>query len=249
MNLQGNMTIAIATKERPILFSGPMVRAILDGRKTMTRRVVKPQPGPDATNAGVCSSGEWFWLDGEPEDIDSVGCTKDAEFRCPYGLPGDRLWVRETWLPLDSDHYHERGPRDRLVDNRKYPLRNGAAYAAETSGDSDSERCRIELGYKWRPSIHMPRWASRMTLEITDVRVERLCSITEDDAIREGAPATENPDFDLDDPADDLEYSHLAGFIQLWETINGPGSWLANHWVWVLVFKRAASSTISPTPQ
>jgi len=239
MNLQGNMTTAIATKERPILFSGPMVRAILDGRKTMTRRIVKPQP--DSNINPVCIED----IEGHPWQWASL----ESRAWCPYGSIGDRLWVRETWLPLDSDHYHERGPRDRLVDNRKYPLRNGAAYAAETSGDSDSERCRIELGYKWRPSIHMPRWASRMTLEITDVRVERLCSITEDDAIREGAPATENPDFDLDDPADDLEYSHLAGFIQLWETINGPGSWLANHWVWVLVFKRAASSTISPTPQ
>jgi len=164
-------------KERPILFSGPMVRAILEGRKTQTRRIVKPQPLRDR--------GVMAFNDGE-----------HPQMRCPYGKPGDRLWVRETWCP----------------DVEPYTFR----YKAD--GDEPLER--------WRPSIHIPRWASRITLEVVSVRVERLQNISEDDALAEGITLVERGTSPVDQ------------FNKLWESINGPGSWEANPWVWVVEFKR-----------
>ena len=180
-------------KERPMLFSAPMVRAILDGRKTVTRRIVKAR--------------DLEWMDvhqglREPENAE----------RCPYGQPGgDRLYVRETWAaPHAYDHLPPRLiPKDARIH-----------YAAtEDRG-----------GLLWRPSIHMPRWASRITLEVTGVRVERLHACNEVDAIAEGAPwaACGAPQGG----------SHKAGFAQLWEQINGDGSWEANPWLWVIEFRR-----------
>ena len=147
-------------KERPIIFSGPMIRAILEGRKTQTRRIVKPN------------------------------CLSKLS---PYGRTGDRLWVRETW-----GHNPE-----------------GPGYVYRSDGDFDMKF----HGDRWRPSIHMPRWASRITLEVTGVRVERLQDINEEDALAEG-----------------VEHA----FRSLWESINGPGSWDANPWVWVVEFRRVS---------
>lgn len=189
-------------KERPILFSGPMVRAILDGTKTQTRRVVKPQfaadaipvemPATDPAGGWVVPghSGVW-WCDAaaNPDDVR----------RCPYGQPGDRLWVREAWA------------RTRVF---------GAEMVVYREGDN-----RTDYGGPWKPSIHMPRWASRITLEITSVRVERLQDISEADAIAEGV---------YTDPASPA----YDAYAQLWDEINGPGSWAANPWVWVLEFRR-----------
>lgn len=204
-------------RERPILFSAPMVRAILDGRKTQTRRIVKPPP-----------SGEWCPLVGDfhetVEDSSGdvypgplvFGAYDDCESaRCPYGRPGDRLWVRETWFSSTP----------------KTPSR--VRYAAD-------DLIRLEDGLfaravckppKWRPSIHMPRWASRITLEIVAVRVERLRGISDTDAIREGIP--DYPDFTGDSPVHD--------YSALWESINGKGSWDLNPWVWVIEFKRVTT--------
>lgn len=212
--------------DRPILFSGPMIRAILDGQKTQTRRVVKNQPadaeGCEGQVAGpVCLDMEpWThffrWL--LPSGI-------SAGFLCPYGQPGDRLWVRETW------GLHGRGDytwwcrdsiKGRTADDLlcSYEL----AYAADATSEYDH----------WRPSIHMPRWASRLTLEVTSVRVERLQDITEDDARAEGA-AAEPSEALADSP---VGLSAREAFADLWSSINGSESWASNPWVWVVNFKR-----------
>lgn len=209
-------------KERPILFSGPMVRAILDGRKTQTRRVVKPQP-------------LWVGDPGVPfktRDADPKGIIE-----CPYGQIGDRLWVREAW----SGEYWLKDikPIERLGmphPDRLVSLTPETWYWADGNPESgDWERPR--------PSIHMPRWASRITLEITDVRVERLQDISEEDAKREGVNKYDDGpiggmyvDYEARQPvpAD----GPIHSFKTLWQSINGPDSWDANPWVWVVEFNR-----------
>lgn len=179
-----------------------MVRALLDGRKTQTRRTVKLTDSGRVKEPG----GSRNWHLDDPNAI----------LACPYGQPGDRLWARESgWQPPYLS------PK---------MLREGAdtwpRYIYNADGD-EKEWCR-ENGWKCRPSIHMPRWASRITLEIVSVRVERLKSITHVDAIAEGC--TPHPDALAQSMCDDYE--------RLWESINGPGSWDLNPWVWVVEFKR-----------
>ena len=209
-------------KDRPILFSGPMVRAILEGRKTQTRRIVKPQPELQLKSA------RWMRCADEQHALftqhDGELCGQMASTRkCPYGKPGDRLWVRETWAPFI------RGDGGRgWVDLVRY-----RADGAERQVDDHEDLDRIsEKGYHWRPSIHMPRWASRITLEVVGVRVERLQDISEEDAKAEG------PQMDGrywgDNPGC---FDHRPAFQSLWESINGLGSWNANPWVWVVEFK------------
>ena len=180
-------------KERPILFSAPMVRALLAGTKTQTRRIVKAR------------DLEWM-------DVHQGLREPDNAERCPYGQPGDRLWVRETFARIDG---------------QTRPWIETDYQATYTHGDRLGDTLGIKK--RWTPSIHMPRHASRITLEITRVRVERLRACNEVDAIAEGAPwaACGAPQ----------EGSHKAGFAQLWEQINGHGSWEANPWVWVIEFK------------
>lgn len=213
-------------KERPILFSGPMVRAILEGRKTMTRRVVKLRYGADV----VVTNGQ-VW---KPARVDYAGYVD-----CPYGQVGDRLWVRETWQgPLIDEELEEEFHQS--PDYFKKP--EFCAYRATDTLDAinaDGEA----LG--WRPSIHMPRWASRILLEITGVRVERLHEISEADAQAEGVERVVagvgwrrycDPDSEEVGvpPCGDARRS----FRSLWKLINGDESWNANPWVWVVEFKR-----------
>lgn len=180
--------------EKPIIFSGPMVRAILEGRKTQTRRIVK---------------------DGHA--LAFLGADHKPVLMCPFGQPGDRLWVRETSL-LCRDS------------NGVCPAGNGKALAYAADG------YELEDGERWTPSIHMPRWASRISLEITGIRVERLQDISEKDARAEGVAASR-----VGPCQDGLFYRlHRDSFIELWESINGPGSWDANPWVWVIEFRRLA---------
>ena len=204
-------------KERPILFSGPMVRALLDGSKTQTRRVLKvPHENP---------LGKWEVLpwggpnggrtrDGKTVPFQNViGHTRTGEIiACPYGEPGDRLWVREA----------------HAVDGKKVFFR---------AAHEESEGAGPRVDIRWRPSIHMPRWASRITLEITSVRVERLQDISDADCVAEGCgalpsaigcPMTSAPG----------ETIPRAMFRALWESINGHGSWAANPWVWRVEFRR-----------
>lgn len=195
-------------KERPILFSGAMVRAILEGRKTQTRRVIP---------------NDW-WRCLDPDDEDDRAA---AIPQCPYGVPGDRLWVRETWWQIPEPTARQ--------------LRDGAdtwpkvAYAADES-DVEREENR-EFGWKLRPSIFMPRQFSRLTLEITSVRVERVQDISEGDASAEGVyVGAEEP------RATSGYYGPRNAYKHLWDSINAKRghSWESNPWVWVLEFRRAA---------
>lgn len=214
-------------KERPILFSSPMVRALLAGTKTQTRRVVKPQFSADAVPAEMGAtndrghqisghSGMW-WCDAEGNPEKSV--------RCPYGQPGDRLWVRETFDFLPAG-----GPDEPQACVIVY----WATGSTEPRSAPESYNPMIYGRAKVRPSIHMPRWASRITLEVTGVRVERLQGISADDAKAEGI--TEFIGGWSETAAEDRSIqagsTPQEGYRHLWDQINGPGSWDANPWVW-----------------
>jgi hypothetical protein len=222
-------------KERPILFSGPMVRALLDGSKTQTRRVMKPQPIADQRFVG----GHYIPATKRTPGQELSVLAPYVHIACPYGQLGDRLWVRETWY---SDDYRvQRGPYLKPTDMDLDEARDdGTLIYRASSGDRPYEADQPV----WRPAIHMPRWASRITLEITRVRVERLQDISEADAIAEGV----RPD-PTGRPDDDAAAFHRIGTVRgdsfpiarygaLWEQINGPGSWDANPWVWVIEFRR-----------
>jgi hypothetical protein len=198
-------------KERPILFSAPMVRAILDGRKTQTRRVIKKIEKVPARYLGWKHNGWAFYKDDFP-----AGGMAACPFMCPYGVPGDRLWVRETWQGYrkTSYEYDEWASMESPKDRHEWPFE--PAYKADGKNFPD----------KWLPAIHMPREFSRITLEIKAVRVERLQDISERDCCAEGvgSPVTR----DLKRPK----------FQALWQSINGHQSWDANPWVWVIKFER-----------
>lgn len=208
------------TKERPVLFKDAMVRAILNGTKTQTRRIVKPQP---ETRPGMmCTRLIFKDRKGLPLLDEALEAPEPLLRRalCPYGQPGERLWVREAWA---APHAFDHLPPSLIPSDANFH------YAADDSLG----------GLLGRPSIHMPRWASRITLEITGVRVERLQDISEADAMAEG--------IERDAITDDWSsYGQFVGaaptpkgsYRALWESINGPGSWDANPWVWVIEFKR-----------
>ncbi|WP_312403895.1 hypothetical protein [Pseudomonas rhodesiae] len=235
-------------KERPILFSAPMVRAILEGRKTVTRREVKKQAALDCLAAGF-----------EPAFLALPG---NADL-CPYGKPGDRLWVRETWY---CDHSEvQKGPYLQPADMQDLDQARedgDLVYAADGLNPYEQDQPT------WRPSIHMPRWASRILLEITDVRVERLQDITEDQVQAEGcfftdygrrcghgvkgwsevgacpAPEARHPQrngwmLDRNTSHEQCLDSNRNAFGNLWQSVGGD--WSANPWVWVVEFKRVTS--------
>ena len=206
-------------KERPIIFSGDMVRAILDGRKTQTRRVVKAARDRNGSGCELAPCE----IAGEVN-----GADPDYSF-CPYGQPGDRLWVRESFCEALSNYEEEREQTTVYyrADGQEVVVDDGDGYA-ETNKDGT-------LKSPWKPSIHMPRWASRITLEITDIRVERLQDISEEDAQAEGAPLELGV---LERTILGAKARYRSGFVRLWESINGPGSWDANPWVWCISFKR-----------
>jgi len=192
------------SNERPILFSAPMVRAILDGSKTQTRRIMKPQPTKDYVTF-MPLSAELVGVTKHGGPIDNRGW-----LHCPYGRPGDRLWVREKHAVWERDGWIEGGVTIT-------PSERGVYYWAD-------QGAMHQVG-RWTPSIHMPRWASRITLEVDSVRVERLQDISQADAFAEGIPkACDNIAIDT--------------YAALWQKINGPGTWDANPWVWVITFKR-----------
>lgn len=215
------------TTERPILFNGAMVRAILEGRKTVTRRVVKPQyigenwsvrPATDPRSAG--HSHDWWLPTGERP--------YSALPRCPFGAPGDRLWVRETWY---CDHFEVMsGPYLKPDDLDVSEAREYGAlvYAADGLTPYEAEQP------VWKPSIHMPRWASRIQLEIAAVRVERLQDITRSDIRAEGLQCP--PELASDDISPNYRDWYPAAFKELWNSTGGD--WDANPWVWVVEFKR-----------
>jgi hypothetical protein len=230
-------------KERPILFSGPMVRALLDGRKTQTRRTVKlPTKGeyirPDmggwspSTIGGADQHGRSV-----PEHVCLWNQTTGTTLACPYGVPGDRLWVREAWAVKRFEHClaHERDWQELCGATVRY-LADGAeiVHRGDRATGRGIYRGPVEKG---RPSIHMPRWASRLTLEITEVRVERLQDISQADAKSEGCdPIHMQPGGPTGDPSAGW-ICYRAGFESLWNHINGPDSWDANPWVWAVSFR------------
>jgi hypothetical protein len=238
-----------AVKERPILFSAPMVRAILEGRKTVTRRVIKSQyvEGPwsvkPATNRRHEGHSHDWWL---PTGVQPYSALP----RCPYGQPGDRLWVRETWGVISHDFDEIGNMVDWVPDRPAQPIREmpfGRGYYsghviyradgdAEWAGDDDGG------GYTrsaWHPSIHMPRIASRILLEITDVRVERLQAITYEEAAAEGVYRDRSDRmWTATDEGGDCHKYPVPAFRDLWTSINGAEAWDANPWVWCVSFKR-----------
>lgn len=180
-------------RERPILLNGDMVRAVLNGSKTQTRRILTPHQLKMIEAAA--HAGECYPLESGHQHANSQSYYREW---CPFGLPGDRLWVREAWARYN-------------IDQNSHDM----AYRATTPDDWPKEG-------RWRPSIHMPRWASRITLEITGVRVERLQDINAEDAAAEGITGR----------------AKMHDFGVLWSSIYGDESWQANPWVWVIEFKR-----------
>jgi hypothetical protein len=210
--------------DRPILFSAEMVRAILDGRKTQTRRVMKPQPKP--TPADFPGPAGHWWPSQKHKSM--LGVEREmqkwkglAGSACPYGDTGDLLWVREGFAVQPELWADNHGPQ---------PIHYTADQVIGFAGKPDQRQ--IE-DYRSKPSIHMPRWASRITLRITDIRVERLRDISEDDAKAEGV-SSEWDDYEKYGQSEPYRY----GFSALWNDINGPNAWDANPWVWVVAFER-----------
>ena len=205
-------------KERPILFSGPMVRAILDGRKTQTRRVLKPQPfpvgGPFYRPSPMVAPREWH-------SVSKGGNIVNIQ-KLPYA-EGTELWVREAFADTVGMGFDKR-----------------YHYAADVKPDSESDQIRKDYGVKWKPSIHMPRAASRITLRVTAVKVERLQDISDEDALAEGVAVAVNPIAGQDI---DIDGNYWPGgpkrmYSDLWNSINGPGSWDRNDWVAAYSFER-----------
>ena len=215
----------------PILFSGPMVRALLDGSKTQTRRVVTHEHAREVDLWAPDDRNPAWWRLGVHSGSGQVADM--GAIRCPYGAAGDRLWVRETWAPVDD-----------LADGIKREDPTCVGYRADQSARSfetsdppdgrplDTFAWNWDLVH-WRPSIFMPRWASRITLEITELRAQRVQEISEADAIAEGATPCTHPKM------------HGATYIRyyacLWDSVNGkrPGcAWADNPWVWAVTFRR-----------
>jgi hypothetical protein len=232
-------------KERPILFSGPMVRAVLDGSKTQTRRVVKPQPHHDVGSITVAhyepTVVNWRGEE-EPGSVIFGAYSEDGSWgcKCPFGAPGDRLWVRESGvisklrgtLEKPGLFRHDVPTTPTIGDYRVEETRApGASYNVAGCPRSSA---LLSYGAKACPSIHMPRWASRITLEVTGVRVERLQDISEADAESEGIDFLRHvPDAD-----ETLTPSQL--YMCLWDGLKpaAGAAWADNPWVWVVEFKR-----------
>lgn len=220
-------------RERPIIFNADMVRAVLDGRKTQTRRVMKVQPESNqlgllriTASTNRSDIGKYHWA----ESNATGNHVRSKLFACPYGAVGDRLWVRETFR----------------VHSRATDLATLVYKASEQqSWTQQTHRVPIEkcnkpaVVDKWTPSIHMPRWASRITLEITGVRVERMYDISEADARAEGVEQLRGGFWRHYQPGwTQHQLSARGSFVTLWKSIYGEESWQANPWVWVIEFKR-----------
>ncbi len=205
-------------KERPLIMSAPMVRATLDDLKTQTRRIVRFPLRVDGASVGDLHSGDE---------------ARVVQF-CPYGQPGDRLWVRETW---GHDGPDLETVRRRLEDAIPFDNTYGPFYRA-TEAAPDTIR--------WRPSIHMPKWAARIWLEVTGVRVERLQDISEDDAIAEGVRRHQSWGGAISYRVDGLDlkgyqtFKASDAFCALWDSLNAKRGygWKVNPWVWVIKFRR-----------
>lgn len=221
-------------KERGIIFSAPMVRALLEGRKSQTRRIVKLPKSACIVEEDLADMTEYY-----------VKCG-----HCPYGQPGDRLWVRENWVYRGSEAHLGGGKDPSAAAWVKYPADgiertiprpfhdNSGVPSQRRQREGESDWDYNEYIQRWfhacRPSIHMPRWASRINLEVTGVRVEKLQDISQDDAKAEGPTRANAGDFGLE--------TSKSAFRRLWDSIHGEAAWDLNPWLWVISFKRI------PTP-
>lgn len=227
-------------KERPIIFSGEMVRAILDGRKTQTRRVVnKLLSFGNITEFGESTTKGYSWQFRDKRMLwNDISHSRLLE-SCPHGQPGDRLWVRETWNIEYGAVFDEQQNDWHIV------YRTDLSYCAAPTTVNDDEYSRLfdSSQNQWRPSIHMPRWASRMTLEISDIRVERVRDISEDDVFAEGIRPSKTVNGWATIRLNDGIGAHVVlpqyAFHVLWDSINAKRGygWDVNPWVWVIEFK------------
>lgn len=210
--------------ERPMLFSGPMVLALLAGSKTQTRRIVKPAPDWERPEPMSSTTAEGWqgpldfavWADNADPEADVR--------RSPYGGPGDSLWVKETWRPFleavpewDLSVRYQADGAFRTIKDGEFGERDWTMPKAAATGNVSP--------------LFMPRWASRLNLNVTGIRVERLQDISEADIIAEGVTQTI-----IGTPRNPHRMTYRASFMDLWESINGPDSWAANPWVWVVTF-------------
>lgn len=217
-------------KEHPILFSGEMVRAILDGRKTQTRRAIKPQPEPEwwpVPNPDLCSGDAMFLAEGR-----DTSQRVQHRIKCPWRV-GDKLWVKETWRPWWDNDPPEGSGLWCVVQYRADMAVKKPNITDESIGFAFTQQCDLAPNVPWRPSIHMPRWASRTMLEVTGVRAERVQEISEADAEAEGCVAHGGEQSSYFTSATDA-------YRDLWNSINAARGcgWDANQWVWVREFKR-----------
>lgn len=211
-------------KERPITFNAEMVRAILARRKTQTRRIIKPQPTL-SVRTGFNWNGYAYGIGSSRKDTarNFANCFKT----CPFGQVGDRMWVRETF------RVHSRATD---VATLVYRASERNSWTEQTNRVPVSVCDKPVSPEKWTPSIHMPRWASRILLEITSVRVEQLKDISQPDAIAEGGPPS-HPSIDAVSRDYGFPDFSRSWFAQTWQHIYGEESWNANPWVWVIEFR------------
>lgn len=258
-------------KTRPILFKGEMVRAILDRRKTQTRRVIKLQPEPatahpECIGSVHCVAAGYYsvmWSTPRSDGGECLDRDANSPFRHPHGVPGDRLWVRETWrvgawrgcyIAVDYRASPEIKHTPWVVVSNPDMLERLVAQslddfnAAMARGDEgvwlhEPKAYNWEAGHaptRWRPSIHMPRWASRITLEVTATRVERLQDISEDDAAEEGVEPDNVLKHMMSNGEPFYDANYRSAFVRLWDSIyaaRGFG-WNVNPWVWVTEFRK-----------
>jgi hypothetical protein len=249
-------------KERPILFSAPMVRALLDGSKTQTRRQFKARGWAAATLKALefvhvlHGAAARVLSCAQPVDTAWAGfklgadSTSPAYFKCPYGQPGDRLWVRESGVRsllvgMGDQMGMFRHDVPATSDTGRWWIESTRAPGASYNAVACTRQAAL-LGASAKvcPSIHMPRWASRILLEIVSVRVERLNDCSEADAVAEGCTKNHNGYYwGGPHPVSGTKQMATArkAYCDLWESINGAGSWAANPWVWVVEFKRVAT--------
>lgn len=231
--------------ERGMIFNGEMGRAILDGRKTQTRRIVKPQPEISSKDnlSGI-------WLD-KPLNGLLLPKIQDIAIHCPFGMSGDRIWVRETWATLgNEDGCYVDWEENLCKGDERSAARIYRASCEQRPGDYGLWSIPDDDYWKphtkdhkfegaWRPSILMPRWASRILLEITNVRVEQLNVISERDAQAEGVAKLQGGFWQHYQPGwTQHQLSARGSFVTLWKSIYGEESWNSNPWVWVIEFKR-----------
>lgn len=215
-------------KERPIIFTGESVPAILEGRKTMTRRIVKPQPGEGSYLAHYsAASPHWTWAKGY----------RTYRRRCPYGMVGDHLWIKEAWLYVGPGSGSELEDQWELMSDPENQTVRNVWYRATHENP---------ITLKWESPLFMPRWASRVLLEVVNVKAERVQGISRKDADAEGLcswsnEATGQRYYGIKH-ADVWETDPRQAFARLWDSIHGKGAWERNDWVWAIEFKKVGGA-------